>query len=69
MLLSQHINALSQDLKDEVQVRPYVRAMLGHLADDTSFWGLMLEMLEIVLHARGYVVVPREVADPNHRRP
>ena len=69
MLLSQHINALSEDLKDEAQARPYIRSLLGHLADDASFWGLLLEMLEIVLHLRGYVIVPREVADPSYRRP
>ncbi len=63
MLLSRQIDALAEDLLEEARNRPYIHTLLGNLAADGSFWRLLLEMLEVTLHKRGYVIVSRNVLD------
>ncbi len=63
MLLSKEIAAIGVDLRNESKSRPYVRALMPEVVDDDTFWGMLLEMFEIVLHRRGYVVVSRRVLE------
>jgi hypothetical protein len=63
MLLSKEISAIAIDLKDESRSRPYVKALMPEVVDDDSFWRMLLEIFEIVLHRRGYVIVRRDVLE------
>jgi hypothetical protein len=65
MLLSKEISQVASDLKGESKARPYVRALMPEVVDDDSFWRMLIEMFEIVLHRRGYVVVKRALLDPS----
>jgi hypothetical protein len=64
MLLSKEIAIIAVDLENESKSRPYVRALIPEVVDDDTFWGMLVEMFEIVLHRRGYVVVRREIVSP-----
>ena len=61
MLLSKEISQVAEDLGTEAKMRPYVRALIPSVIDDNDFWRLIIELVEIVLHRRGYVVVRREI--------
>jgi hypothetical protein len=63
MLLSKEISELAVDLKDESKSRRYVSALLPQVVDDDSFWRMLIELFEIVLHRRGYVVVRRSILE------
>jgi hypothetical protein len=68
MLLSNQINELAGDLQTEARRRPYLRAIIPDLVEDHVFWRLMLEVLEIIVHRRGYVIVERsKVHDVGNR--
>ena len=60
MLLSKDIATVASDLKEEATRRPYVQALIPELVEDESFWRMLVEMFEIVLHRRGHVVAKRE---------
>lgn len=60
MLLSKQIERLAEDLAKDAVDRPYVNSLIPGLAGDRTFWNLVLEMVEIALNRRGYVVVPRD---------
>ena len=60
MLLSSEIKSVAADLGAEAASRSYVKALVPHLDDE--FWRLMVELIVMVLHRRGYVVAPRDAA-------
>jgi hypothetical protein len=64
MLLSKEISQIAGDLKGESKSRSYVRALMPEVVDDDSFWRMLIEIFEIVLHRRGYVVAKRELVAP-----
>jgi hypothetical protein len=64
MLLSKEIAAVAIDLKNESRSRPYVRALMPEVVDDDAFWAMLIEIFEIVLHRRGYVIARREILMP-----
>jgi hypothetical protein len=59
MLLSKEIDELAADVGVESRDRAYVRRLLPDLAGDEPFWRVLVEMVVIALHRRGYVVVRR----------
>ncbi len=61
MLLSKEISEIAGDLKIESKSRSYVKALMPEVVGDDSFWRMLIEIFEIVLHRRGYVVVKREL--------
>jgi hypothetical protein len=63
VLLSKQIEGLASDIQREATERPYVRALIPGLCEDRNFWQIMLEMLEIVLHKRGYLIVKRSIVE------
>jgi hypothetical protein len=63
MLLSKEISQIARDLQDESKSRPYVRALMPEVVADETFWRMLIEILEIVLHRRGYVVVRRALIE------
>jgi hypothetical protein len=63
MLLSKEISAIAVDLRNESKARLYVRPLIPEVVDDDTFWGMLVEMFEIVLHRRGYVVVKRDILE------
>jgi capsular polysaccharide biosynthesis protein len=63
MLLSKEIAEVANDLKEEAIRRPYVGRLIPAVVHDDSFWRMLLELLEIVLHRRGYVIVKREILE------
>ncbi len=67
MLLSNQINELATDFQTEARRRPYFRAIIPDLVEDHVFWRLMLEVLEIIVHRRGYVIVERSRVDDGLR--
>lgn len=60
MLLSKQIERLADDLAKDAVQRPYVTSVIPALAGDSTFWNMILEMVEIALNRRGYVVVSRD---------
>ena len=60
MLLTREIDDVAADLKKESQDRIYVRRLLPGIIDEDSFWRVIVEMLVIVLHRRGYLIVKQE---------
>jgi hypothetical protein len=60
MLLSKEIVEVAADLKAEAKGRPYVEVLMPEVVADDSFWRMLIELFEIVLHRRGYVIVKRE---------
>lgn len=60
MLLSKQIERLAEDLAKDAVDRPYVKSLIPGLAGDRAFWNMVLEMVEIALNRRGYVVVARD---------
>lgn len=60
MLLSWQIADVARKLRDEAAARPYVRTLVPHVVDDEQFWAVTLELLELVIHAEGYVMVERD---------
>jgi hypothetical protein len=65
MLLSKEISEIAGDLKSESKSRSYVKALMPEVVEDDSFWRMLIEIFEIVLHRRGYVVVKRELVVPS----
>jgi hypothetical protein len=65
MLLSKEISEIACDLKSESKSRSYVKALMPEVVEDDSFWRMLIEIFEIVLHRRGYVVVRREFVAPS----
>jgi hypothetical protein len=63
MLLSKEISQIAIDLKDESKGRSYVKALMPEVVEDDGFWRMLIEIFEIVLHRRGYVVVRRDILD------
>jgi hypothetical protein len=63
MLLSKEIAQIAIDLKEESKSRPYVKALMPDVVNDDSFWRMLIELFEIVLHRRGYVVVRRDILE------
>ncbi len=63
MLLSREIAQVAADLKEESRSRPYVKTLMPEVVDDDSFWRMLIEIFEIVLHRRGYVIAKRELLD------
>jgi len=60
LLLSKQIERLAEDLAKDAVDRPYVNSLIPGLAGDRTFWNMVLEMVEIALNRRGYVVVRRD---------
>ena len=60
MLLSKEIAMVASDLKREPSGRSYVTQLMPEVVDEDGFWRIILELLEIVLHRRGYVIVKQE---------
>lgn len=60
MLLSKEVMTVADDLKKEAASRPYVALLMPEIVAEDSFWRMLVEMFEIVLHRRGYVVVKRD---------
>ena len=60
MLLSKQIERLAEDLAKDATDRSYVSSLIPTLAGDSTFWNMVLEMVEIALNRRGYVVVRRD---------
>ena len=63
MLLSKQIEELACDFQYEATQRPYLRMLIPDLAENKNFWQLVLEVLEIILHRRGYLIVRRSVVE------
>jgi hypothetical protein len=63
MLLSKEIEELACDFQGEAEQRPYLRTLLPELATNKNFWQLVLEVLEIILHRRGYLIVKRSIVE------
>jgi hypothetical protein len=63
MLLSKEIAQIADEMRDESKTRPYVRALMPEVVADESFWRMLIEIFEIVLHRRGYVVVRRALLE------
>jgi hypothetical protein len=59
MLLSKEITEVAADLKAEASGRPYVKMLMPAVVSDDGFWCMIIELFEIVLHRRGYVIVKR----------
>ena len=59
MLLAKQIARLAAELRNEAAGRKYVRALIPQVVEDEIFWSLILEMIEIVIHRHGYVIVER----------
>jgi hypothetical protein len=65
MLLSKEISEIAIDLRKEAEGRPYVEMLMPAVVADDSFWRMLIEIFEIVLHRRGYVVARREDVVPS----
>ena len=63
MLLSKNIEELASDFQVEAAQRPYFRMLIPEVAGNKNFWQLVLEVLEIILHRRGYLIVRRSVVE------
>ena len=63
MLLAKQIEELACDFQDEAAARPYLRMLIPELAGNKNFWQLVLEVLEIILHRRGYLIVKRSIVE------
>lgn len=63
MLLAKQIEELACDFRAEAETRPYFRMLIPELAGNKNFWQLILEVLEIILHRRGYLIVRRSVVE------
>jgi len=63
MLLSKEIAEIAVEMRDESKARPYVRVLMPEAVADESFWRMLIEIFEIVLHRRGYVVVRRSLLE------
>lgn len=63
MLLSKQIEELACDFQQEAEERPYLRMLIPDLAGNRNFWQLVLEVLEIILHRKGYLIVRRSVVE------
>jgi hypothetical protein len=63
MLLSKQIEELACDFQQEAKARPYLRTLIPDLAGNKNFWQLVLEVLEIILHRKGYLIVRRSVVE------
>jgi hypothetical protein len=63
MLLSKQIEELASDFQDEASRRPYLRMLIPEVAGNKNFWQVVLEILEIILHRRGYLIVRRAIVE------
>jgi hypothetical protein len=63
VLLSQQIGELARKLRAEAAGRPYVATLIPQVVDDETFWTMVVELLEIVLHRDDFVVVRRGVQE------
>jgi hypothetical protein len=63
MLLSKQIEELASDFQQEAAQRPYLRMLIPDVAADKNFWQMVLEVLEIILHRRGYLIVKRSIVE------
>ncbi len=63
MLLAKQIEELACDFQEEAEARPYFRMLIPDLAGNKNFWQLVLEVLEIILHRKGYLIVRRSVVE------
>lgn len=63
MLLSKQIEELACDFQVEAEERPYLRMLIPDMAGNKNFWQLVLEVLEIILHRRGYLIVRRSMVE------
>ena len=63
MLLSKQIEELAWDFQQEAEARPYFRMLIPDLASNRNFWQLVLEVLEIILHRKGYLIVRRSIVE------
>ncbi|HTA40326.1 MAG TPA: hypothetical protein VK760_14680 [Candidatus Acidoferrales bacterium] len=63
MLLSKEIAKIAGEMREESKARPYVRALMPEVVADESFWRMLIEIFEIVLHRHGYVVVRRVLVE------
>jgi hypothetical protein len=63
VLLSKQVERLADDLAKDAVDRSYVKSLIPALAGDRAFWNMVLEMVEIALNRRGYVVVQRHQVD------
>ncbi|MBV8434688.1 MAG: hypothetical protein JO029_10455 [Candidatus Eremiobacteraeota bacterium] len=57
MLLSKQIEQLAADYEREANGRPYIKALIPDLCTNRNFWQMLIEILEIILHRRGYLIV------------
>ena len=63
MLLSKEIAQIATEMREESKTRPYVSVLMPEVVADESFWRMLIEIFEIVLHRHGYVVVRRSLLD------
>ena len=63
VLLSKQIEELACDFQLEAGKRPYIRTLIPDLCEEKNFWQMVLEVLEIILHRRGYLIVKRSMLE------
>jgi hypothetical protein len=70
MLLSKEVSEMAADLRDEAAGRPYVALLVPEVAADENFWKMLVELFEIVIHRRGYVLcaAPEAITLPDELR-
>lgn len=57
MLTQPEIVDVARDLRSEAEKRSYVSRILAEeFIDDPHSWELLIEMLEVVLHKRGFYI-------------
>jgi hypothetical protein len=62
VLTPREIAQVALDLSDEARRRAYVSRILApEFVDEPQSWGVLLEMLEVVLHRRGLYIAPYEL--------
>jgi hypothetical protein len=54
---------LASDFQSEARQRPYVKALIPDLCENKNFWDLVLEIVQIVLRKRGYLIVRRSAVE------
>lgn len=67
---SEQVPTLASDLRREAADRPYVKTVMASVVEDENIWSIILEMVELSLHRRGYVVAKSQdpADDPAFRR-
>ena len=62
MLTQNEIRDVARDLSDEAARRSYVSKILApSLSEEPESWQMIIELVEIVLHGRGFFIVPESM--------